>query len=433
MRVQHSPSRQFFARLVAGTFWNFWANTVYRGVALTLSVYLAHTLTSAQFADFNTLQNALTTLLTIASMGLGLAATRYSAEFIDTDGVRCGEVLSGILVGSVAFSVALALTLCLFSTPIASMLFKDDTKFGQILLLGALLICTVLISVQAGMFAGLQAFRTFALVQTASGVVSLGAQLLAARTSTFPVLLMTWLAGSTLVAISNQIVLTRLLATRGVHLRLTGAWRALRGIAGFFLPASAVTLVVFPAHTVALMLLNTVERDPVQVSWFQTGLLWMQLTAFIPTALAGALLPMLTAVMQRDGGPDMVALARRSAVPVLIGIMLLCTAFALAAPWIATLYGRAFDGTTDLFRIAALTGFFFSINGVLGSFLITHRAMRAAVVCNTIWTLAYLGLTLLAGRFHGAYGLLASCFAAYVAHFAALALVTVKLARHSTT
>ncbi|KHK56115.1 hypothetical protein PI87_10290 [Ralstonia sp. A12] len=424
-------SRPLVARLVAGTLWNLWANVVYRGVALTLSVYLAHTLTSAQFADFNTLQNALTTLFTIASMGLGLAATRYTAELAESNRARCGEVLSGILLGSVAFSAILALMLCIFSARIADMLLKDNAKYGQILLLSGLLIVTVLVSVQAGMLAGLQAFKTFALVQTGTGAVSLGIQLLAARASTFSIFLVAWLLGSMLVAIANQVTLSRLLNARGISLHLTGAWRALRSIASFFLPASAVTLVVFPAHTAALMLLNSVGRDPIQVSWFQTGLLWTQLIAFVPTALAGTLLPMLTELMRRDGGPAMIAWARRGALPVLAVVTTLCAAFALAAPWIALLYGPKFENAANLFRIAALIGFFFSINGLLGNLITTLSAMRAAVACSTTWTLAYVGLAALAGRFHGAYGMLACCLAAYVVHFAALTLVTRKLAQRS--
>jgi len=430
--LAHSP-RPMLARLMAGTFWNLWANAVYRGVALTLSVYLAHVLTATQYADFNILQNALTTLFTIASMGLGLTATRYTAELANTDKQRCGEVVSGILLGSAACSAVLALLLLAFCVPIAGFLLKNEAGYGQIIALSGLLITTVLISVQAGVFAGLQAFRASALVQTASGALSLLAQLAAASRGSFSAFLAAWLAGNALIAVVNHMALGRLLATRGIRLHWSGAWPALRGIAGFFVPASAATLVVFPAHTIALLTLDSVGRDAIQVSWFQTGLLWVQLIAFVPTALAGTLLPMLTTLMHSEGGRAMAIWARRAAAPVFCSIALLCVAFAVLAPWIALLYGPKFESSADVFRIAALTGFFFSINGLLGNFLATHNAMRAAAACNAVWSLTYIGLATVVGRFHGANGMLLSCLAAYLIHFLMLALVTRKLVQSSQT
>ena len=427
MQPETTTSRPALTRLMAGTFWNLWANAVYRGVSLALSIYLAHLLTNSEYADFNTLQNALTTLFTVASFGLGLAATRFTAELAATDKQRCSKVMSGILLGSVTCSAMLALLLCVSSEPIAGLLLKDETKYGQIVALSGLLITTVLISVQGGIFAGLQAFRTSALVQTLSGAASLALQFAIARTGSFSAFLLAWVAGNMLVAFLNHLMLGRLLKSHGMYLQWTGAWRALGDIAGFFIPASAAPLVVFPAHTVALLILDSVGRNAIEVSWFQTGLLWVQLIAFVPTALAGTLLPMLTSVMHQQGSRAMMAWAHRGVFPVLTGIMLLCIAFVMIAPSIALLYGPKFQDAADIFRIAAVTGFFFSINGLLGNFLVTHNAMRAAAVCNATWTLAYLGLAATAGRFHGAHGMLASCLGAYLVHFLALVIVVRKL------
>lgn len=433
MQPQIGAARPMLARLMVGTFWNLWANAVYRGVALTLSVYLAHVLTSSQYADFNTLQNALTTLFTIASMGLGLAATRFTAELATTDKSRCGKVISGILLGSVTCSAILALLLCVLSAPIADLLLKDEGKYGQIIALSGLLFSTVLISVQGGVFAGLQAFRISALVQTGAGAASVALQLVIARIGSFSTFLVAWFAGNMLVALVNHMVLGRLLKSQGMHLQWAGAWKALHSIAGFFVPASAATLVVFPAHTAALLILDSVGRDAIQVSWFQTGLLWVQLIAFIPTALAGTLLPMLTSLMKQQGGRAMMAWASRGVLPALVGITLLCVAFAMVAPWIALLYGPKFEDATNIFRIAALLGFFFSINGLLGNFLTAHNAMSAAAVCNAAWTLVYIGLATAGGRFHGAYGMLTSCLLAYLVHFFVLATIVRKLASDPRT
>jgi O-antigen/teichoic acid export membrane protein len=90
-RVQQSPIGK---RLVSGTFWSVIGNGITKICTLIVTIAVANILGSQLFGEFGLVQSTANLFVEMLNAGIGLAATKYIAEFLFIDKQKTGRIIS---------------------------------------------------------------------------------------------------------------------------------------------------------------------------------------------------------------------------------------------------------------------------------------------------------------------------------------------------
>ncbi len=161
-------SRSRLARSVA---WAVAGSAFAQGGSFLTSVALAHVLGKNSFGQFALIQSTVTAFTTLASLGLGLTATKFISEYRACQPERIGKLLglSSLLVLLAGFCFAIALAL--FSPALAVR--SDQASITTGLRLST--ICVFFLTLtgyQVGVLAGFEAFRTIGRIGIACGLAN---------------------------------------------------------------------------------------------------------------------------------------------------------------------------------------------------------------------------------------------------------------------
>lgn len=169
-RVQRSPLGY---RLARGVFWSMAGVVISRAMMLAATVLVARMLGKAAYGELGMIRSTVDMFSIFAGFGLGLTATKHVAEYRKSDPVRAGRivVLSGVFAALT--STVIGVSLFVFAPWLASHTINAP-HLGPLLRVGAIgLFVSALNGAQTGALAGFEAFGTIAVVNLATGIVSL--------------------------------------------------------------------------------------------------------------------------------------------------------------------------------------------------------------------------------------------------------------------
>jgi peptidoglycan biosynthesis protein MviN/MurJ (putative lipid II flippase) len=81
-------------RLAASSFWSFFGTAISRVLGLLASVLVGRILGKGAFGELGTIQGTAGLFGTVAGLGMGMAVTKYAAEFSKTDPAKAGRIIS---------------------------------------------------------------------------------------------------------------------------------------------------------------------------------------------------------------------------------------------------------------------------------------------------------------------------------------------------
>src|SRR5208282_2508704 len=111
LRVHASPLGH---RLARGTFWVVSGSVLSRVLGLTSSIVLARIIGKVPFGELTTIQSTAGLFGAFAGLGIGITATKYVAEFRESETARCGRVLGFSLGAALVGGILAGLGLLLF-------------------------------------------------------------------------------------------------------------------------------------------------------------------------------------------------------------------------------------------------------------------------------------------------------------------------------
>src|SRR5579883_1280273 len=253
-RVSASPLAQ---RLAVGAAWSMGGVMAERALALVGSVAIVRLLGRDSFGQYAILQSTLTMVGVFAGAGLGVTATKYSAELKETDPERLGRILT--LAGRLALasSVVIAGAVSAGSRLITARILNIPQDAGLLAMSSLSVLFNTLLGYQSGALIGFEAFKM-------NSLAGIGATLLSVPAS----IALTYLCGIRGAAFA--LVLTaaaRWLLTRSMFASCLRHWRVphasrgwvreWRAVVGFAIPALLSSVMVAPAHWVChAMLIN---------------------------------------------------------------------------------------------------------------------------------------------------------------------------------
>lgn len=413
--VGRLESSELGYRLAHGAFWSFAGAALSRALTLAASVVTARILGRQTYGELGVLAATVLTFQAFSSLGLGLTATKYVAELREVDPERAGRILALSTVASTVAAALAAAAMWVFAPWLAESTLHAPQLAGGLRVAAAALFFSTLAGAQAGALTGLEAFRTGTWVTVASGIAGVplavvgvwrwgldGAVWALAATA-----LVQW--GLTRAAVRSQA------RRRGIPLALRGWTRERAVLWTFALPALVQGLMVAPVSWAASALLVRAPGGLPEMGALTATSQWYAAVLFVPTALGGALLPVLSERVGRRDAAGARAVLRAAILTNLAVVAPIVAGGALASGWIMGMYGPGFRGAWATLAVSLVTAGVVAVTNPVGSVLAASGRLWLGFAMNAGWAAAFLAGTVGLVRW-GALGVVTARLVAYVIH-----------------
>lgn len=404
------------SRLAEGAFWSFAGSALSRAFALAASVVTARFLGKAQYGELGVLVSTLLTFQAFASLGLGMTATKFVSELRAKDPARAGRILAMSAVLSAATGLLATALLWGFAPWLAARTIGAPHLTEPLRIAALGLVFTTMGGAQTGALAGFEAFRTQTQLNVWLGLLGVPVAVIGV-----------WRWGlegavwATVVTAALQWALThvavRIHARRDrVPVSLSGWWREQRILWTFSLPALAQGVMVGPVSWAAAAILVNQPGGFPEMGVFSAANQWYAAVLFLPNALCGPVLPVLSERVGRGDGPGVRAVLRAAVAMNAAAVIPIVAAGCLGSPWLVRIYGPQFADAWPTFAVVLITAGIVAITNPVGYVLAASERLWLGFLMNSGWAAAFLGATVLLVGW-GSLGIAAGRLAAYALHF----------------
>lgn len=353
--VSHPLAR----RLARGTFWALMSNGVGQGFSLLGSMVTARYLGAGNFGKLGIVLVTVNMFAVVGSAGLGSAATKYVAQFRESDPERAGRVIGMSSAIAVTTGVLVAIGLIAAAPWIAVKVLVAPTLVRELRISAIILFFVSVNGYQIGALAGFEAFRATAVANFVRG---LGGFPLLVAGAAFGGLTGAVIANGLVTALScaaHAVMLRRQCQIHRVRKSYNFRRNEVRMLYRFCLPVLIAGMSYMPALWASNAALARAAGYR-ETGLFQAAFQWQTLSLFLAVGVGNVGFPMLTANL-RSRGSYIRVLAGNCLLT--IGLTLATAAIVtLAAPFIAGLYGPQFGNATIVIRIMCICSVLLAVN-----------------------------------------------------------------------
>jgi O-antigen/teichoic acid export membrane protein len=363
----------------------------------------------------------------LAGFGLGLAATKFIAQYRITDPERAGRFVGVSTV--ISCSVALfASALMVILAPLVADKALHDQSMTPLVRDGALLVLfSSIAGAQSGILAGMEAFKSIAKANLARGLVCIPLVVLGAKM--FNVRGTVWgLSATAAVAciVSWKMIRSECI-TQKIPVVLSRVKQDWLSLLSFSLPAFVNGAVPGPAMWVSSTLLVT-KASYAEMGIFNACFQWRMALLFIPAMVGQVMLPVASSLStpsdkNRRRRSVYAGLAINAAVALPPAVILI-----LFRTQIMRLYGPSFASGGATLALTVVSAFMVAMLVPVGNAILAAGGVWAGAAINAIWGIVLVALT---WKFvemgWGATGVALAYVGAYGVHVVTHALVARKL------
>lgn len=415
-RIANSPIGY---RLASGMFWLMVGAVISRVLMLVAMILVARILGKTVYGELGMINSTIGMLGTFAGFGLGLTATKYIAEYRQSDPLRAGYIigLSGLFTTVTGGLIAVGLFI---SAPWLAEHTLNAPHLSSVLRVAALILfVSTLNGAQIGALSGFEAFKIIAYINLFVGLISL------------PVLVAGVWFGGLMGAVwamtinffinwlFNHLALRKEARRHRVPFTFRHCTREISVLWKFSFPAVLSATLVGPVNWACGALLVNQPDGYGEMGIFSAANQWRIAILFIPNMLSQVVLPLLSNLNAESESQRY----RK----VLILNIILNTGISLAivlplvlfAHLVMNAYGPDFEQGKNVLRILAFTAVLMAANNAVGQAIISKGKMWIGFMFNILWAIALLtGTLMLLYNGYGALGLACATLLAYVLHTA---------------
>lgn len=402
-------------RLAKGAFWSLAGAVSSRGLMLAASVVVARMLGKTGYGEFGMIRSSVDMFLVFAGFSLGLTATKYVAEFRQSDPERAGHIISLSGATAIATGGVMALGLLMFAPWLAEHAINAPHLTGMLRIGAVILFINALNGAQTGALAGFEAFKTIAYLNLSVGLIS------------FPVLVggAYWggLTGAVWgLAINlginwllNHLALRKEASRYKVPLTFRNCTSELPILWRFSLPAVLNCCMTGPIYWLCSALLVNQPEGYSEMGIFSAAIQWFVIMMFLPDSLGRVLLPVLS---ERLGQQDVQQPVRVMTVAMKMNLLMVlppAVLLSLTSPYIMGLYGEGFKGGWPTLVVLVLSAGILAAQTPFDRFLAASGKLWIGLAMNCGWAIVIVISTLLLVGF-GSLGLATARLLSYSAN-----------------
>jgi len=394
------------------------------------SVVTARILGKAVYGEFGVLSSTVITFQAFASLGLGMTATKYVAELQRKAPERAGRILALSACASAAAGVVATGCLWVFAPWLALRTLNAPQLAGPLRIAGIGLLFTTMSSAEQGALAGFEAFRSLTWLNVWSGLISVPLAVAGVWFWGLEGAVWAMVATAAVQWALTHFAVRKRARQAEIFIRLRGFWEERAVLWRFALPALAQGIMVSPVTWAATAMLVNQPGGYLENGALSAANQWYGAVLFLPGALGGAVLPVLSERLgqgDRDGAGRVLraSVALNAAVVVPIAV-----AGSLCSPFVMRMYGPSFASAWPTLVIVLATAATVAVLNPIGNVLAASGRLWLGFWMNSGWAAAFLLATAVLVR-SGAFGVASARLIAYGVHAVWTIWFAVRFLRHS--
>ena len=359
-----------------GVYWSLIGAVVSRGLTLVASVLAARTLGAEGFGELGMIQNTQGLFGVLAGAGLGLAATKFVAEYRSVNPMQASRcILLTIFISMIAGMFG-AIVMFIFAGELATSVMRAPHLVRELQVATGLILFGAINGVQSGALAGLGDFRTVARVTILRGVCLFLGLLIGVHYAGVMGGVIGLVLTEVVAVFVSQLALNKAFPDRWMDAfsgpAVLADVTAMLRFSGLAIAASLVTTLAF--WYVNVLLVN--EQDGyAALGVFNAADRWRQVLLFLPATFSQLLLSMLSNMHGKKEADGFRKLFRASLWINLAVVAIPTAALMLFASQAMNLFGTEYrEGAMTLIILSGST-IAVVMNNLLGQVLISKGAM----------------------------------------------------------
>jgi O-antigen/teichoic acid export membrane protein len=362
------------SRCVHAAGWSIVGSALLGMSNLVLWAICARVLGRLKFGELSMGLSTAAVLAVLGGAGLGVTATKYTAELRHADATRAGRVLglacSVVVLSGTAMSVLLALL-----APRLALLLANP-GLTPVLRICVPLVCFGAVnSCQNGALAGFEAFRAIARVNACSGAASFPVIVLGAYYGGLRGAAWGMVVAQALNCTLSHVALRRECSAAGVAYSLSGAWSEAPILLRFAIPALLSATLFLPVMWISSAWLAR-QHGYAQLGLYAAADRWRLAILFVPTCIFGTTLPILSNLRGAGDGQGYRSVFRTNVLLNAGLVVLPALAIAGLAKSMMSIFGGEYTTGWPVLSVLALGTASEAMNTTLGQPLITVSMWR---------------------------------------------------------
>jgi O-antigen/teichoic acid export membrane protein len=329
-------------RFARGAQWNTLAVGFTVGASFLGSIIFARILGQKAFGAYGIVNTTLMTAVALSSQFGGGAVNRYVSQYRWNDKPRTGRIIGLNLIAAAALSLTLAVTLAVFSRPIAEHVMHAPHLASALLVASAIVPLMTINGVNLGALAGFEAFPTTAAIAGIGCVAYLAAGATGAWMFGIPGALLGSLTGYGMQTIVSYWMLTRVAKENGVRVTYHDVKIESASLLRFNLPAMLGAITPMTALALGQVLLVRRANGFNDMALYSASYTLRSGVVLLPYVLYAVTVSMINsyqAVGDTERQRRLFWLNVYTTVAMAVGV---ASVAALAAPFVLSAFGNAF-------------------------------------------------------------------------------------------
>ncbi|MGJ7546067.1 oligosaccharide flippase family protein [Variovorax sp. LT1R16] len=369
------------AVLARSAFWTLLSHLLSRGAVMAAAIVLARSLNANDFAAYSYFQLSVSVLSAYASLGLGVAASRFFAEIEVSERDEFPPVLTlwtlSIFLAVAVFFVILLLPSSLLSSNLA--IPKWMFAIGVMVY--------VLQIVPSGAILGLEKYKDAAKISAMSGVFVLSGVLIASSESSPWIAIAALIGGAAVQFLGESVIVFRSVPRnvwRFIRVRFLPDLRAILKLAG---PMLGVSLLAASGTWILGRFLLSGGNGTAEFSMYSIGLQWFSLVLLLPGMVSRVILPRIVRASTSPGG-GVQKLTRQAAGLAALTAGGIALVGILLSSYIAKLYGPLYAERYGVLAAFLIAGALSSVVNTIGNAIVGRNGQKVWLFLTAVWLIS---------------------------------------------
>lgn len=403
-------------RIISGAFWSFTGTALAKLIVLISGILCAHVLGKNEYGEFNMVRSTINLFVVFGTAGFGVTVTKFVSEYRKMQKSK----ISGIYTTTTSFVMIIGLIVTLLTLIFAEEITTRTLNAPQLstpIRLGALLLfVTTINGVQNGTLTGFEDFKSIAINTLYGSIAEAVLMLLGGYYYGVSGAILGYGCGFLVIYISNKISIKKNFRKHNIIIKYTKPSKEnINILFKFTLPLAISSFIVMPTFWIIRTLLVN-NSDFGELAIYEAADQWKIIILFIPTAISGIVLPILSSMSQKESSKFWKVLYINMFINGFSAFMLSIIIILFAKQIMGT-YGEEYNDTTTLI-ILALSTIPTAISNVIGSSIVSRSKIWTGLSFNAIWSTIMITSTyLLLKKGLGASALAYATLISYSLHF----------------
>ena len=365
----HLPAGSLRARMAYGTFWTLVGTMIAQLAGMLGSIFSARILGKVGFGELGMIRSTVLMFGVLAGTGLGMATTKYVAEFRVNDPFKAGRMIGLFMNTAFILGTCVTLICLIIATPLAKWTMEAPQLAGALQIGCLLLLLNTINGVQLGAICGFEAFRTQSQVIVLDGIFNL----VLIPMGAFFYGVTGAVGGSVMAAIFGFMVkqyamnkeckrATITISHRNVSQEFPALWK-------FVLPAVLVGVSAQPFDWLARLIIVRGPTGYGALGLFAAANSVSQIILFLPGQIAGPTQPILSNLTGHADVRNIQKILLQGNITIIGIAVVIGVIFMILASYIMLLYGSEYSAAATTLAILAVSSIFCAGSNVVKNFL----------------------------------------------------------------